>query len=117
MKHFDNIIIGFGKAGKTLAATLAQHGEEVLVIEKDAQMYGGTCINVACIPTKNLITSAQRGVSYGQAIQIKNQLTGKLRDKNYHKVADQETATVLNADAEFLDDQTLLVKDESASNN
>ncbi|MFD1465381.1 FAD-dependent oxidoreductase [Lapidilactobacillus mulanensis] len=114
MKHFDNIIIGFGKAGKTLAATLAQHGKEVLVIEKDAQMYGGTCINVACIPTKNLITSAQRGVSYGQAIQIKNQLTGKLRDKNYHKVADQETATVLNADAEFLDDQTLLVKDDSS---
>lgn len=37
MKHFSNIIIGFGKAGKTLAGTLAKHGEEVLVIEKDPQ--------------------------------------------------------------------------------
>ena len=46
MKHFSNIIIGFGKAGKTLAGTLAKHGEEVLIIEKDPNMYGGPCINV-----------------------------------------------------------------------
>lgn len=113
MKHFENIIIGFGKAGKTLAGSLAQHGHEVLLIEKDEQMYGGTCINVACLPTKNMIINAQRGVKYDQAIGIKNQLTTKLRNKNYHKVADLDSATVLNADAEFLDDQTIQVTDDS----
>ena len=35
MRHFKNIIIGFGKAGKTLAGSLTSHGEEVLLIEKD----------------------------------------------------------------------------------
>ena len=34
MRHFKNIIIGFGKAGKTLAGSLTSHGEEVLLIEK-----------------------------------------------------------------------------------
>ena len=113
MKHFKNIIIGFGKAGKTLAGTLAKHGEEVLVIEKDPKMYGGTCINVACLPTKNMIISAHSGVSYEEALERKNQLTSMLRDKNYHKVADQKEATVLTAMAEFLDDHTLQVSDNS----
>ncbi|MFR8828212.1 MAG: FAD-binding protein [Dialister invisus] len=46
-QKFDTIVIGFGKAGKTLAAKLAKQGEKVALIEKDARMYGGTCINVA----------------------------------------------------------------------
>lgn len=115
MRHFQNIVIGFGKAGKTLAGTLVKHGQEVLVIEKDAGMYGGTCINVACLPTKNLLLNAHRGVDYQTALQTKNDLTAKLRTKNYHKVADLELATVLDATASFVDDQTLLVKDDSGS--
>ena len=111
MKHFSNIIIGFGKAGKTLAGTLAKHGEEVLVIEKDPNMYGGTCINIACLPTKNMIINAHRGIRYEAALKKKNDLTAKLRNKNYHKVADLSGVTVLTATAEFLDDHTLQVSD------
>ncbi|ADG39504.1 FAD-dependent oxidoreductase [Leuconostoc sp. MS02] len=113
MKHFSNIIIGFGKAGKTLAGTLAKHGEEVLVIEKDPNMYGGTCINIACLPTKNMIINAHRGIRYEAALKKKNDLTAKLRNKNYHKVADLSGVTVLTATAEFLDDHTLQVSDNS----
>lgn len=113
MKHFNNIIIGFGKAGKTLAVTLAKHGEEVLIIEKDPKMYGGTCINVACLPTKNMIINAHRGIKYEAALKKKNDLTTKLRNKNYHKVADLPGVTVLTATAEFLDDHTLQVSDNS----
>lgn len=40
MEKVKNIIIGFGKGGKTLAKTLATKGEEVLVIERSDQMYG-----------------------------------------------------------------------------
>ncbi len=115
MRHFKNIIIGFGKAGKTLANSLVKHGEEVLLIERDPQMYGGTCINVACLPTKNLVLNAQRGVAYEQAFASKQALTGKLREKNYHKVADQELATVLDATAEFVDNQTIRVTDDQGS--
>lgn len=115
MRHFQNIIIGFGKAGKTLAGSLTQHGQEVLLIERDPQIYGGTCINVACLPTKNLVINAQRGVGYEEAFATKQALTSKLRTKNYHKVADQELATVLDATAEFVDNQTIRVTDESGS--
>ena len=40
--HTQNLIIGFGKAGKTLAADLAKHGQQVVLVEQSAQMYGGT---------------------------------------------------------------------------
>ena len=52
MKQYDAIIIGFGKAGKTLAAELSNRGWQVAVIEQSDEMYGGACPNVACIPTK-----------------------------------------------------------------
>ena len=113
MKHFENIIIGFGKAGKTLAGSLTKNGQEVLLIEKDSAMYGGTCINVACLPSKNMIINAQRGTDYEEAIATKNRLVDKLRNKNYHKVADQENATVLKADVSFIDDHTIEVSDDS----
>lgn len=46
MTHYDLVIIGFGKAGKTLAKYAASEGKKVAMIEKDKKMYGGTCINV-----------------------------------------------------------------------
>ena len=109
MRHFKNIIIGFGKAGKTLAGSLTSHGEEVLLIEKDPMMYGGTCINIACLPTKNLVINSQRGVKYEEAFETKEAMTAKLRNKNYHKIADQDLATVLDASAELSDDKTIKV--------
>ena len=60
MKKFDAIIIGFGKGGKTLAGFLANKGQNVAVIEKSDKMYGGTCINVGCIPSKSLVNSAEK---------------------------------------------------------
>lgn len=55
MKKYDLVIIGFGKAGKTLAAKVSKKGKSVALIEKDSSMYGGTCINVGCIPSKRLV--------------------------------------------------------------
>ncbi|VFS23692.1 pyridine nucleotide-disulfide oxidoreductase [Salmonella enterica subsp. enterica serovar Typhimurium] len=45
MTQYQALIIGFGKAGKTLAATLAKTGWRVAIIEQSASMFGGTCIN------------------------------------------------------------------------
>ena len=58
MKQVDAAIIGFGKGGKTLAGALAGAGKTVALVEQSPKMYGGTCINVACIPTKSLVRSA-----------------------------------------------------------
>lgn len=107
MQEFKNIIIGFGKGGKTLAKNLATKGESVLVVEKSKKMYGGTCINIACLPSKNLIINAQRGIKFEDAVKQKNEMTTALRNKNYHMVADEETATVLDGTAKFVDNHTI----------
>ncbi len=56
MKTYDLIVIGFGKAGKTLAKYAASTGQHVAVIEQSSKMYGGTCINIGCIPSKTLVS-------------------------------------------------------------
>ena len=62
---YQNLIIGFGKAGKTLAGFLAKKGETVALIERAKERYGGTCINVACIPSKSLEYSARLSAAAG----------------------------------------------------
>ncbi|MBI1778387.1 MAG: FAD-containing oxidoreductase [Proteobacteria bacterium] len=55
--QFDAIIIGTGQAGPPLAARLAGEGLRTAIIER--KLFGGTCVNVGCIPTKTLIASAR----------------------------------------------------------
>ncbi|KTD68693.1 MULTISPECIES: mercuric reductase [Legionella] len=57
LMEYDVIVLGGGKGGKTLAVNLAKAGQRVAMVE-DNQI-GGTCINVACIPTKTLVQSAK----------------------------------------------------------
>ena len=71
MKKYQDIIIGFGKGGKTLATALKKAGREVALIEKSDQMYGGTCINVACIPSKFLENEARRSSMIGGSCEDK----------------------------------------------
>jgi pyruvate/2-oxoglutarate dehydrogenase complex dihydrolipoamide dehydrogenase (E3) component len=53
---YDAIIIGTGQAGPSLAARLAGTGMKVAVIER--KLFGGTCVNTGCIPTKTMVASA-----------------------------------------------------------
>lgn len=108
--HYEAIIIGFGKGGKTLAARLGSEGKRVALIEKDQNMYGGTCINVGCIPTKSLIHSAtnvchtdcsDRAEAYRLAVEEMQRLTSDLRQKNYQKLASYDTVTIYNGTAHF----------------
>ncbi len=55
-ERYDIVVFGGGKAGKTLAMDQAKAGKKVALVE--AGMIGGSCINVACIPTKTLVRSA-----------------------------------------------------------
>jgi pyruvate/2-oxoglutarate dehydrogenase complex dihydrolipoamide dehydrogenase (E3) component len=69
---FDAIIIGTGQAGPFLAVRLAQAGMKVAVIERG--LFGGTCINTGCIPTKAMVASAyaaqmaRRGAEFGVSL-------------------------------------------------
>ncbi|WP_304652670.1 FAD-containing oxidoreductase [uncultured Ligilactobacillus sp.] len=109
MEKVKNIVIGFGKGGKTLAKTLASKGEEVLVVEQSDQMYGGTCINIGCLPSKRLIIEAEKKADFSQAVVGKNEMTAFLRDKNYHMLADEPTVRVLNGTAKFDSDHVISV--------
>jgi pyruvate/2-oxoglutarate dehydrogenase complex dihydrolipoamide dehydrogenase (E3) component len=66
---YDAIIIGAGQAGPPLAARLTAAGMSVALIER--KLFGGTCVNTGCIPTKTLVASAcaahvaRRGRDYG----------------------------------------------------
>lgn len=92
---FDAIIIGFGKAGKTLAGFLAKKGEKVALIERSEKMYGGTCINIGCIPTKTLVHSAhlarrdgswkEKQEYFRAAMEQKDAVVSFLREKNYER--------------------------------
>lgn len=56
-EKFDAIVIGTGQAGPSLAAKLARSGKKTAIIER--HLFGGTCVNVGCIPSKSLIASAR----------------------------------------------------------
>jgi pyruvate/2-oxoglutarate dehydrogenase complex dihydrolipoamide dehydrogenase (E3) component len=55
--QYDDIVIGTGQAGPSLAAKLAGAGRRVAIVERGR--FGGTCVNTGCIPTKTLIASAR----------------------------------------------------------
>lgn len=70
-EDYDMVVLGSGEAGKYLAWTLAHEGKRVVVIER--KYLGGSCPNIACLPSKNVIHSAKvatylrRGAEFGIA--------------------------------------------------
>lgn len=109
--NYDTIIIGFGKAGKTLASALGNDGQKVALVEKSSKMYGGTCINTACIPSKTLIEEAGRGKSFKDAMERKIDVVNALNKKNYDNLADNENVDVYTNTARFKDNQTIEILD------
>lgn len=119
---FDAIIIGFGKGGKTLAGSMASKGLNIALVEKSSEMYGGTCINKACIPTKKLENEASKVKEldlktweekenfYKNAIESKDNLIATLRGANYKKLNDNDNITIFNGEASFIDGSTIKVK-------
>lgn len=74
VEKFDYLIVGGGKGGKSLAMALGPAGKKVALVEEG--QIGGTCINVACIPTKTMVASAKllHHVNHGDqfGLSVKN---------------------------------------------
>ncbi len=94
-EKFDAVIIGTGQSGPSLAARLTKEGHKTAIIERN--LFGGTCVNVGCIPTKTLVASARaaymarRGADFGVVIdgdivvdmkQVKARKDGVVRQSN-----------------------------------
>ena len=122
MSKYDFIIVGFGKGGKTLAGYVGNIGKKVALIEKSDKMYGGTCINIGCIPTKTLVHKAkniknknlktfeEKAMEYNKAIEEKQKLIEMLRLKNYNMLESNENIQIYNGTAAFISNTEIEVK-------
>jgi pyruvate/2-oxoglutarate dehydrogenase complex dihydrolipoamide dehydrogenase (E3) component len=86
IERFDILVIGSGEAGKHLTWTMAQAGHRSAVVER--KYIGGSCPNIACLPSKNVIRSAKanwfarHGTEYGiQTGQVSTDMKGVLNRK------------------------------------
>lgn len=112
MKKYDLLILGFGKGGKTLAKIASAQGKKVAVVEQSQKMYGGTCINIGCIPSKTLVHEGLENGSFDQAFNRKAEVVSALNKKNYHNLADDENITVLDYKAAFKSNTEVDLLDE-----
>lgn len=112
MKKYNLLILGFGKGGKTLAKTASAQGKQVAVVEQSKKMYGGTCINIGCIPSKTLVHEGLESGSFNQAFERKEEVVTALNKKNYHNLADDENITVLDYKASFKSNTEVDLLDE-----
>jgi pyruvate/2-oxoglutarate dehydrogenase complex dihydrolipoamide dehydrogenase (E3) component len=73
MPNYDAIIIGTGQSGPALARRLVAAGRKIAIVER--KLFGGTCVNTGCTPTKTLVASAyaahvaRRAADYGVRIE------------------------------------------------
>jgi pyruvate/2-oxoglutarate dehydrogenase complex dihydrolipoamide dehydrogenase (E3) component len=85
LERYEILVLGSGEAGKHLTWTMAQAGHRVAVIER--KYIGGSCPNIACMPSKNIIRSAKahwfarHGAEYGIQTNPQTDMTGVLKRK------------------------------------
>jgi pyruvate/2-oxoglutarate dehydrogenase complex dihydrolipoamide dehydrogenase (E3) component len=76
VENYENVVIGSGVGGKLIGWTLAKRGQTTAVVERS--MIGGSCPNVACLPSKNVIYSAKAVALADPKIGL-GALSGQLR--------------------------------------
>ncbi|MFE4468086.1 FAD-dependent oxidoreductase [Leifsonia sp. NPDC056824] len=112
----DVIVLGFGKGGKTAAHALSSAGKRIILIEQSEDMYGGTCPNVGCIPTKMLVHySNSRRLEdaaqefFASSMEGVRALTAAGRAANFNAIDSKDLATVITGKARFVDSHTIAV--------
>ena len=124
--HFDLIIIGGGSAAFSAAIKAESLGLSTLMVNGGLD-FGGTCVNVGCVPSKNLIRAAETvyhasqsnfsgikpkgaDIDFGAIIRDKKKLVATLQQKKYMDVvSDFQYLTMIEGWAEFVNEKTILV--------
>jgi len=127
--HFDLIIIGGGSAAFSAAIKAESLGLSTLMINGGLD-FGGTCVNVGCVPSKNLIRAAETAyhathsnfkgvkpkgaaIDYPQIIKDKKALVATLQQQKYMDVvSDFENLTMIKGWAKFVDKKTIIVDEK-----
>jgi pyruvate/2-oxoglutarate dehydrogenase complex dihydrolipoamide dehydrogenase (E3) component len=125
---FDAIVIGTGQAAPALASRLSKGGMKIAVVER--KLFGGTCVNTGCIPTKTLVASAaaaqavRRAAEYGvrapgsPAVDMKvvkarkDQISGASREGVEKSMRGLENGTVYTGHARFESPREVRVGDD-----
>ncbi|MCW5313031.1 FAD-dependent oxidoreductase [Nostoc sp. KVJ3] len=132
-QHYDDIIIGGGKAGKTLAPALVADGRKTALVERSLNMIGGGCINIACIPTKTMVASAnvantvRNSAAYGvktntptvnlaEVIQRKRSVVQGMREMNLHNLETALDSNLIIGEARFVAPKTIAVTTTEGNN-
>jgi pyruvate/2-oxoglutarate dehydrogenase complex dihydrolipoamide dehydrogenase (E3) component len=127
-QRFDAIVVGAGQAGPPLVGRLTAAGHSVAMVER--KLFGGTCVNTGCIPTKTLVASAhaahlaRRGADYGVNTGPVSVDMSKVKARKDHIVLDDRNGvedwldgmdgcTVFRGHARFEDPHTLRVGDDT----
>ena len=115
-EHVDLLVIGWSKGGKTLAGVAARKGMRVALIEQSDSMIGGSCINVACVPTKALVHAAdQRRDSddvasyFSTAVTRRDTLTAAMRQRNFEMLDSVDSVLLVSGRAEFIGERRVAV--------
>ena len=125
-EYYDDIIIGGGKAGKTLAPALVANGRKTALVERSLNTIGGGCINLACIPTKTMVASAEiaytvrHSAAYGinttpptvdlaTVIQRKRSVVESARAMNLHNLETALDRDLIIGTARFVASKTIEV--------
>src|ERR1700761_2798685 len=90
IEDYDLVILGSGEGSKFVAWTLARQGKKVAVIEH--RWIGGSCPNVACLPSKNVIHSAKVASLFARAAEFGIETAGYT--VNMAKVIDRKRSMV-----------------------
>lgn len=131
-KNFDSIIVGAGQAGPSLAGRLTQSGRKVAIVER--KLFGGTCVNAGCIPTKTLVASAYVARKTAQAAEYgvvtkdssidmkavmarKDRVSAESRTAVEGSLRDMAGCTVYNGHARFKSAHEISIGDETVSAN
>jgi pyruvate/2-oxoglutarate dehydrogenase complex dihydrolipoamide dehydrogenase (E3) component len=126
-RKFDAIVVGAGQAGPSLTGRLTAAGMTVAMIER--KLFGGTCVNTGCTPTKTLIANAYaahlatHGADYGVAtgpiaIDMKkvkaraDEVSGNSRRSLENWLDNMERCTVFRGHARFEGPKTMSVNGE-----
>ncbi|MBW4511765.1 MAG: mercuric reductase [Scytonematopsis contorta HA4267-MV1] len=131
-EYYDDIIIGGGKAGKTLAPALVADGRKTALVERSLNMIGGGCINVACIPTKTMVASAEVAntvrnssvygietnaptVDLAAVIQRKRTVVQSMREMNLHNLETALSHELIIGTGRFVAAKTIEVTTASSA--
>lgn len=119
---FDVIVIGWGQASRAIATELVQAGQRVAIVERSSSMYGGTCINVGCIPTKDLLVSAEQRRSsddiasyFSQSVAARDELIASMRSATRSRLDGQ--VAVFDGQATFTGPHTIRVSPVADESN